>query len=206
MSTIEQVNREAALKANKYFRENGFRKLTINDVARRDEETGRITFVDPDSGQQFSNRVEAGKYIDYVNEQIKEGWSELAHQYQAELLRDVEPRIRLISFAPKYDAMDEVHQELFAQVVAPYEIKDQSGNIVGYSCDLDAALIQTRNLVSVMQSKFAKSQPQTQPQTPPSTPAIDTPAAGGNGKPIAEKEPTNLSEAFAALRKQEKGK
>lgn len=59
-----------------------------------------------------------------------------------------------------------------------YEVTDENGDVVSYSCDLDKALAAVNRQIQVIQQQYGR-QAQTAPQTQPSGPALDTPSTTG---------------------------
>ena len=95
-------------------------------------------------------------------------------------------RLAIIEFAPKYKQLDPVRRSMFESIIEDYEVTDDSGNIVAYSCDLDKALAAVNRQVKVIQERFANQQRKA--PAAPTGPALDTPSTGsqpadGSGKP-----------------------
>ena len=76
----------------------------------------------------------------------------------------------VIDFAPKYEKLDPVRRAMFESIIEDYEVHDEKGELIGYSCDLDKALSAVNRQVKTMQERF-KNTGQATPA--PSGPALD---------------------------------
>ena len=205
---IESASRQAVQAANEIFRENGIKKMSINDLYERDE-TGRVSFTNPDDpNRPFSSRTEAQEWVNSINAQIDSEWKKLASQYQRQYLEEIMPAMRLLQFGPTYEKMSKGEQDIFDELIAPYEVTDGDGNVIGYSCDLVAFGNVARNIYA--KTGAAQQQGQGAAQTNQniaSGPALDATTSGSitssNGK---SEEPTNIQEAMIMLKSQKQDK
>lgn len=208
---VDSVRRQAAMAANQKFEEAGLSKITLSSLYNRDENTGRVTFVNPDNPDRpFESRSEAQAWVDSYNKEIEAEWVNYANEMQKKFAQDTLPAARLIQFAPVYDKMDDQTKQVFDTIIEPYSVKDSSGMVIGYSCDLSAAHDQARKLVGVFGSSSGNiSQSNTESQQP-AVPASGGPAldavTSGTGTASESDEPKNLQEAFKLLNKQKKEK
>jgi len=201
---VGEINRQAAIQANQEFSSRGIRKMSVKDLYERDEQRGIVTYRNPDNrNRPFETRKEAQDYCDSINRDIEEEWKNVAREKQKKILNDVAPALRMLQFAPKFDKLDADTQEMFDTVIEPYEIRNRQGEIVGYSCDLDAALAQAKRIVNKVSSK---RQPQAQAASQKAAaPVLDTPT-GARPDGAGDKEPTNLAEAMKMYNQMKKGK
>lgn len=195
--------RQAALKE---FQENGIEPWTIDKLYSKDENSGRVEFKNPDDPQHpFASRAEAQSWVDAMNSQIKSAFQQRIEAHGREFAKEEKPKVELIRFLPKYQKLDKVTREVFDGVVDQFKIV-KDGNVVGFGCDLDAALKQTEAVIGNL-TKITRSQAQTQTETPPAAeaPALDMKSGGGSG---VSKEPATLAEALKMTYEQdaEKGK
>lgn len=197
---MESATRQAAMDANRFFHQQGITKASINQLYQRDED-GRVTFINPDDPHNpFMSRAEAQQWIDAYNNQVDAEWRNYAQNLQRQYMNDTAPAVRLINFAPKYDALDNKTKQVFDMIVEPYTVKDSTGMEIGYSCDLDAALQQATRMVSVFGSSQAATQQQQQPVQKVATgPALDAVTTGSGTDKGGKAEPKNLADAFRMI-------
>lgn len=206
-SYIKSAQQLAVQSANQLFRQQNIRKASINDLYQKDED-GRVSFTNPDDpNRPFSNRTEAQQWCDAFNAQIDSEWRNTVQQYQNQYAKDIQPTLRVLSFAPQYDAMSAKEQKVFDQVVEEYAIKDSSGMTVGYSCDLGAAKRMAQNICrSMSDSEPAAQQTQQQQQRiQGGGPAVDAKTSGSGNPQNDNQQPKNLSEAMKMVMQQKKG-
>ena len=181
--------------ANAYIKQgarntNGRLGATINDpdVCKRDRD-GVPRFYNPETGREFTGdnpRRQAQEWVDDYNRELSEAFNKTCQQYERQLMEREGGRLAIIEFAPKYKALDPVRRSMLESIIEDYEVTDDDGNIVAYSCDLDKALAAVNRQVRVIQQRFSK-QGAAAPAKP-SGPALDTPSVGstgggGDGKP-----------------------
>lgn len=203
--TIAQsVTQQAARAANEKFKELGIEQVTINHLYQRDDR-GRVTFQNPDDPDRpFTSRAEAQQWVDAYNSQVKQQWTQYAREMQQQFVNDTLPAVRLMQFAPVYDSMDAMHQQVFDQLIEPYVIKDSTGMEIGFNCDLMAAKAQADKLCETFgTSANAVSQAPSE-QTVPTGPALDMPTSGSSNPQNDPEVPKNLNDAFKLLAKQKK--
>lgn len=207
---IQEINQQAAVAAQQRFREQGIKKLSVSDLYVRDERSGSVLFKNPENeGRPFATRMEAQQWCDSINRDIDEHFKQEAINTRNEYLEAAAPTLRLLAFAPKFDALDSRQQDVFDKLVAPYAITDEVGGTIGYSCDLDIALAQAQSIAAAFSTPAAaiaaaNGAADSQPVAPaaPTGPALDMKTSGGAGTPAGE--PKTLQEAFVQIRKGEK--
>lgn len=207
----QQIQEQAMAEANELFQKNNIKLFSINDLYERNDNTGEVTFKNPDNpNRPFQSRSEAQQWVNSMNDEINAQFKREVMKNRNRLAQQVEPTVKMVNFIPKYNAMDETTRDIFDDLVAPYQIVS-NGEVTGYSCDLDAVLAQA--------TKFAKKfgQPVTtaaqpadnqQASQPATTPALDMNAQGSSSTDTAgTKEPTTLGEALKMYQEQNrKGK
>lgn len=187
------------------FRKQGIRPFSMNDLYERDERAGRVVYRNPDDpSRPFSSRMEAQQWIDSFNSQLMEETKKRAREIGRGINRAIAPTKRLLAFAPKYDAMDDEVREVFDDLIEGYEIRNDHGEVIGYSCDLDKAHARAERMASKYSSKGRVAR-ERKPRREPSQPATDmrshgTSRSSGN----APEEPKTLEDAFRIMREQRK--
>ena len=215
------MQQQAMAATKKILEQKGYKRATMDMLAVRDEETGDILFRDPDKGNKtdrygnkapayFNSRSEANAWVRDFNQQLDEKTKEIYKQEYQKVYNAQLPTIKLMQFAPKLDKMNDVQIDLLNGLIEPYELKDNNGNVYGYSCDLDRAYTQAMNMFNRMGSKYSKQRAaQQQPQQEVRRPAVDMKSGGNTTGSIPDNETfddvKDLSQAFVRLR-QMKGK
>ncbi len=194
---VESINQEAVRLANEKFKELGIKKFGINDLYQRNEETGEVVFTNPDNPRQpFTSRSQAQDWINSFNQQVDMEYRKLAYEKQREVYESRQPALRMIEFAPTYERMSQDEKDVFDSLIEPYAIKDSDGEPVGFSCDLNAAMVQATKIVSRFAGRTQQEQPQESQQEPQSSgPALDMKGSRTNEQP-KQGEPKNLAEAM----------
>lgn len=203
---MDNLGRQALQDTQAKFRELNIQKINVTDLYSRDERTGSVTFRNPDDERSpFRSRMEAQQWCDSFNAQIDNEFRKMATQQRNELIKEYQPTMRLLQFAPKFNEMDEDVKEIFNQIIEPYQIK-KGNNIMGYSCNLDTAAKQAERMVSTMKTRYKAAQPAQQAAAPQqqvtnvgSGPAVDMNTGKNNSG--ATQEPKSLEEAMRMLRK-----
>lgn len=204
---IENLNKSAIAKAAKEFRDANIREFQMNDLYERTSD-GRVIYHNPDDpNRPFSSRMEAQSWIDSFNGQVRNELKRRALEIRNEDVDSILPSLRLMDFAPSYDAMDDAVREMFDDLIEGYEVLDSNGNVIGYNCDLDKMASKAER----MASRFSKAKPSKRRTKTTKTaneetrqPSLDmrSHGSGGNGK--MKREPQTLEEAMLRLRQQKK--
>ena len=185
------------------FRENNIKMMDVGDLYERRED-GTVVFNNPDDPHRpFDTRADAQDWIDSMNKQIQNAFQQEVYKEQQDLYNKSIPMINLIQFAPIYDAMDKVTQDVFDDLIDPYAITNGAGEVIGFDCDLAGMARQAIQMVQrygIGKAAEPVTQQQAQPQQ--TTPAMDL--KSGSGTSVDDKEPTNIAEAMALLNKQRK--
>lgn len=207
---IESVRRQAAMAANEKFRQEGIEKVTLTQLYQRDEESGRVTFHNPDDPDRpFENRAQAQAWVDSYNSQIDAEWVNYANQMQQQFAQQTLPAMRLMAFAPTYDAMDARTQKYFDALIRNFGVTDSTGALIGYSCDLNAAYAQARELAAIdggtTETTVANAAGETIAKAP-SGPALDATTSGSDTSGSKMDTPKNLNDAMKMINKMKRGK
>ena len=203
---LENIKSQALAETKKMFSDEGIdvvNGLTLNDlierpVDRTGEPTGEVLFKDPDHPGKYISRNDARAWINDYNADVKAEFNRIANEKYNELMSNAKPIMELMDFAPKFDKMDKMSQDLLADMIEPYAIKN-GNQIVGYNCDLNAAAKQVEKMVS----RINKLYPSQQTNAPVTTPEVDI-KSGNNGGNSKDEEPKNIEEAMKLFRKQNK--
>lgn len=204
---IENLNKSAIAKAAKEFRDAKIREFQMNDLYERTSD-GRVIYHNPDDpNRPFSSRMEAQSWIDSFNGQVRNELKRRALEIRNEDAGSILPSLRLMDFAPSYDAMDDAVREMFDDLIEGYEVLDSNGNVVGYNCDLDKMASKAERLASRL-SKPKPSKRRTKATKPTNEgtrqPSLDMKSHGSGGNGKMKREPQTLEEAMLRLRQQNK--
>lgn len=192
---LKDIQRQAVEKVRQDFTNNGIKTCSIEDLYQRDENTGRVTFKNPDNPQRdFESRAEAQAWVDAFNKQLQNRFTQDINRAQRDLMAQNGPQLRVIAFAPKYEAMSQIEKDILDDLLDGHAIHDAGGNVVGFNVDLNAAAAQAKKIAKrypVQQEQQAEPQEEAKKA---SGPAMDLPT--GTGKSAEVKEPETLAEAM----------
>lgn len=181
---------------------NGMLGATMDDpdICKRDSD-GVPHFYNPETGREFvgdNPRRQAQEWVDDYNKELARVFNNTCADYEKHLKEESAPRLAVMKFAPKYDALDDIRKGMFDNVVQDYEITDDSGKVIGYSCDLDKALSLVERQIAMIQG-YAKQHQQTAAKPAPSGPALDMKTSSGAVAAGNDVPPTSLAEAMERL-------
>jgi hypothetical protein len=200
------IDEQAKAAAIKEFEDNGIKPFDINSLYTRDERTGKAEFKNPDDPDRpFGSRAEAQAWVEAMNKQIQTALHSRFNEHRQQLAKDEAPSIELMKFIPTYQKLDPTTRQIFDGIISEFAIQ-KNGQLVGYGCNLNAALKQTqavmKNLYKIQQQKQQPAEPgDPAPATDDKGPALDMKSRGGGGE--ADKEPANLAEAIKMQYEQE---
>ena len=202
---IDDVNQSAVAAVRQQMAKDGIRKFTVGDLYQRDEQSGTVIFQNPENkNRPFASRMEAQAWVDSFNQDVDNHLKQEAIRTREEYIKQVAPTVRLLQFMPKVDALNPLQLEILDSIIEPYAITDESGDIIGYNCDLNTAYKQMNKTIerlSDLQKTIQKPAPSTTeptaPVKPASTPALDIHTSGGTTAPKGE--PATLEEAIARV-------
>ena len=203
---IENIKSQALAETKKMFADEGIdivNGLTLNDlierpVDRNGNPTGEVLFKDSDHPGKYISRNDARAWVNDYNADVKAEFNRIANEKYNELMGNAKPIMELMDFAPKFDKMDKMSQDLLADMIEPYAIKN-GNQIVGYNCDLNAAAKQVEKMVGRIQKLY----PSQQTESTVTTPEVDI-KSGNAGDNSKDEEPKNIEEAMKLFRKQNK--
>lgn len=175
--------------------------LSDPDICKKDAD-GTIRYYNPENGREFTGpnpRRDAQDYCDQYNRELAEQFNKACAKVEQQKMQEYDPAIRVLKFAPKYDALDDMTRGMLDDLIEDYEVKDSDGNLIGYSCDLDAAL-------KTVQKQMARFKDYTKPEPKPATgPEEDMKkgSAKGNSDPEKHFVPKSLEEAMEYIQNRE---
>lgn len=205
---VQSAQNMAIQAVNKLFQDNGVQKVTINDLYEKDDR-GRVSFSNPDDPDRpFQSRAEAQSWCDAFNAQVDSEWKRQVQVQTNAYMKDIQPMLRLMDFAPEFDAMTPKQQKVFDQVVEGYAIKDKAGDVIGYSCDLREAKRVALNICNEFgETQGTDVQPAdtgTGAAIQGTGPATDAKTSGSSNPQNTNNEPKNLEEAMKMIAEQKK--
>lgn len=175
--------------------------LNDPDIAKKDAD-GTIRYYNPETGREFTGpnpRKDAREWCDEYNKELADQFNAACAKVEQQKMKEYEPAINVLKFAPKYDALDDMRRGLLDDILEDYEIKDKDGSLIGYSCDLDAALRAVDRQVARIKS-YAPAEPK-----PATGPEVDMKKGSSKGNSDPEKKPKfeSVSDALGYLQDQE---
>lgn len=213
---MDNINRQANINTHKWMQEKEYKHISAEDLVERDERTGRIRFVSPDDSEKdrvayFASRSQAQEYVDVINRQIDEKAKAYAKQQQQELIKQNAPVFELYRFAPKLKTMSELEINLMDDIIKPYEVYNNNGEVVGYNCNLDAAASQAKYQVQQLIKRYGnqiQQQANQGEEKPVSRPQVDAKSHGTSGGSLGSTDDyediTDLSQAMRRLQKEKR--
>ena len=176
-----------AMKASGKIRVTRDGKLgaSINDpdIYTKDED-GVPTYINPETGRPFTGdnpRAQAKQWVDDYNAELEQAFNKIAKQRIDELKKENEPIVRTLKFAETYKKLNDVQRDMLDSLIEDYEVKDEDGNAIGYSCDLDKALAQVNRQISKLTER-GKALHLKQEKPAPTEPALDMPQSTGSSE------------------------
>lgn len=176
-----------AMKASGKIRVTRDGKLgaSINDpdIYTKDED-GVPTYINPETGRPFTGdnpRAQAKQWVDDYNAELEQAFNKIAKQRIDELKKENEPIVRTLKFAETYKKLNDVQRDMLDSLIEDYEVKDEDGNAIGYSCDLDKALAQINRQIAKLTERGKALHPK-QEKPAPIEPALDMPQSTGSSE------------------------
>ena len=194
-SILKDVQQRAINDVREQFQREEISTWSINDLYEKDERTGRVRFRNPDDpDRDFSSRYEAQQFVDAMNKQITSEFRALVNKRQRELIQEEAPRLRTLEFASKYNAMDQTTKDIFEDLIEPYSIRDNGGNVIGFRVDLNAVAQQAEKIAKRFPKQQAPAQePAAKGKGDSSGPALDMKTGASQNETL---EPKSLGEAL----------
>lgn len=202
----QAINDVAKAFINKGIRhQNGVLGATIDDpdICKKDSD-GIPTFYNPDTGREFTGdnpRRQAQEWVDDYNKELARVFNQTCENYEKQLVEREAPSLAVLEFASKYEELDPIRQGMFDNVIEDYEIKDDNGNVIGYSCDLDKALDLVNRQVEMIQGYVRENSKKEVPNAQPdqSGPVLDMKNSAGAVQTDANQPPKSLEEAMLRI-------
>ena len=184
--------------------QNGRLGATISDpdICKKDER-GVTRYYNPDTGREFSGdnpRHQAQQWVEAYNQELQRQFNEGCAQMEQKYYEEYAPAIRVLEFAPKYDRLDEVRRGMLDDLIEDYEVHDEHGDLIGYSCDLDKAL-------GVVEKQIKRLSGIASSRKPAESPALDLKSSQKTATDKPEKkEYKSIAEAMADIEDQKLSK
>ena len=198
-----EIQHAAMQQAVAEYQRDGVRPITMNDLYQRDQATGRVTYINPDDrSRPFSSRMEAQQWIDSFNSQLRQEIQTRARAVSRELSKQMAPARRLLAFAPTFDAMDAQTREVFDDLVEGFEVRNQQGEVVGYTCDLNRMAKRARRMAEKYGRRGGGTAKARTEKPERRTPPEDLRSHGSAAarRKDSNREPRDLNEAFEIMR------
>ena len=201
---VRSVNDNSMQMARRKFEEDGIRQFSMKDIAERRD--GRIIYHNSDDpNRPFENRMQAQEWIDSMNKQINDELLSTAREINGRALKAVSPTVRMLQFAPTYDAMDRQTQDIFDDLIEEFEVKNQRGEVIGYQCNLDAMARRAAKLAQRYGTKqpsgSRKGSGRPKKQKVPATDMRSHGTVAGSG---GKEEPKTIEDAMRLLHEMER--
>lgn len=193
------ISNQAQQTAAKEARDSNVQLITLDQLYQRDERDGVVTFQNPDNpNRPFQTRQEAQAWVDSYNKQLVDTFKRRTREYEQQIARQYEPTYRLLQFAPTFDKMSKLEQEIFDDLVEPYGIADSNGDLIGYSCNLDSMHKQAVKLAKRFESQAPKDEQNNVKQ-----PSVRMPKGGSSGtQSTSSAQPKDIQEAMKMYHEQ----
>jgi len=191
----------------KEWNDKGYKPFSVQDLARRDERTGRIYYVNPDDGQQEwerpgyagIDREKATAWVNSFNQELNNKWKQECSEAERNYVQQAMPLFRLAAFAPTYQSMSQAERDVIDELTEPYAIRNNRGDVIGFNCDLD----QMARSAKAIASRWGNAAPAQQNNV--RQPVTDARGgAGGNTKTNTNRVPKDLNDAFEILWERER--
>lgn len=153
------------------------------DIYTKDED-GVPTYINPETGRPFTGdnpRAQAKQWVDDYNAELEQAFNKIAKQRIDELKKEKEPIVRTLKFAETYKKLNDVQRDMLDSLIEDCEVRDEDGNAIGYSCDLDKALAQVNRQISKLTERGKALHPK-QEKPAPTEPALDMPQSTGSSE------------------------
>jgi len=213
---LKNIQNQALNDVRQQMREQQIEMWSIKDIYEKDEQTGRVTFHNPDNpNQPFSSRAEAQAFVDAMNKEVENYFRSEVNKRQQELVQNAAPIFQVIEYSPVYNAMSEVEQKVFDSLIEPYAITDNNGKVIGFNTNLVAAGNVARSIAKNFQSanpaqQAAQEQAQeSKPAAAATRPATDMPTGKTESTLNSDDEPKTIGEAlkmYDKMNREKKGK
>lgn len=159
------------------------------DIMKYDDD-GVPHFYNPDTKQEFTGdnpRRQAKEWCDDYNAELAPLFNNYVGQQVENIINESSKQIAVLEFAETYENLDPIRQSMFDSLIEDYEVKDNEGKIIGYSCDLNSALQAVNRQVSKIQEYSRSQNPQQGTTSNNNGPALDMKSSANSGGSSNEK-------------------
>ena len=207
------IRQQVIQQKRKEWEDKGYHKFTVRDLARKDERTGRIFYINPNDskedwerpGYQGFTMEQAKTWVDITNEELNDQWKKECRELEQQYIQTAMPRFNLYAYKPVYDSLNETEQEFVGIMTEPYAITDSNGNVLGFNCDLNAIT----KMAKQMAAKYSSGE-QAASQTPAVNnvrqPVTDIRSSAGGSKTGPAKEINNVADAMRVVIAEERAR
>lgn len=209
---LREVQQDAITQVRREFTEQNIGYYSVAELTVRDENTGQVRFRNPDVQDErdpnyyFKSRSECQQFCTSWNQGVDFEYRKAVNEKQQELIQQQIPKVRMLDFLPRWNAMDENTKAVFDDLLQGHEIRDANGKEIGFNVDLNAVAAQAERIAKRFPGQVQQTQPageQASASQGATEPALDMKT--GNGKSDDEREPTNIGEALKMYDKRNKG-
>lgn len=120
------------------------------DICKKDRD-GVPRFYNPETGKEFTGenpRRQAQEWCEDYNKELAQAFNRDCQKVIDNLMKEHEPEIETMRFSGTYAKLDPVRQAMFDSLIEDYEVTNDKGEVIGYSCDLNKALEQVNRQVA----------------------------------------------------------
>ena len=198
---LKNIQNQAISNVRKAMKEQDIEMWTMEDIYERDEDTGRVTFHNPDDpNRPFQSRAEAQAFIEAMNKEVTNYFRNEVNKEQQRLVLQQAPVLQMFDFAPVYQGMSEVEQGVFNDLIEPYAITDNGGRVIGFNVNLSSVANTARQIAK--RFNVPTPEPAAEPsikgggkaRQQGSKPAMDMKT--GSSESSEDEEPKTLGEAL----------
>lgn len=201
-----QANARAMQLARRDFQQAGIKELTMDDLVERRD--GRIVYNNPDDpNRPFENRMQAQQWLDSFARQYRAEMTRLTKEYRSKVLEGVSAPIRMLQFAPTFNAMSPMEQQIMDDLIEGYEVRNSAGETVGYRCDLNAMAEKARALAAKYSKGAGNAKAKAKGPGRPKrqkAPATDMRSHGTVAGSGGNEEPKTIEDAMRMLHEMER--
>lgn len=209
------IQQAAIQRVNEQWRQQGKRPIEMDELTRRDEQTGRLYYIDiyddpkewDQPGYRGTDKATARQHMKEFNEDLQAAWNKEVIQAQRDMAQMIEPIRRLYAFGPTYDSLDEETKDVLNELSEPYQIVDKEGRSWGFNVDLNMLLKQAQNIVAKTRSRYGSYQQPAPVQQKPQVrqPVVDSRSSAGESRQSNQQaEPKDIGDAIAMFERMQR--
>lgn len=182
----------------------GVKLMEFNDLIHQEETPNGVetSFRNPDTGQEFPDRVAAQAWLDTQNNQVKAELNKLRNQNIQKIREQVGPAVQTEIFLKTvYPTLDESTKTVLNRLVDKDMYQTANGT---WACraNLNEALKQAQSIVTSLHNgeQGSTQAMKNEANAAPTTPAVNMKTGGNpNGNQAAPEEPKDLNAAMAII-------